>query len=140
MPLADVELTLVAPAYNERECIEEFVLEAITVLQGLGRPFEIICVDDGSTDGTAEVLSSLKRVCARLRVIRLDRNHGQWAALHGGIQASRGRVIALIDADRQNDPADIVRLLAILEGPAGPTCVTGRRAVRRDSWLRRISS
>jgi len=133
-------LSLVAPVYNERECIEEFVREADLELEKLGRSYEIVCVDDGSQDGSREVLVGLKPRFPALRVVGLERNCGQSAAFAAGVQFARGALIALMDADLQNDPADIPRLLAVLEGPERPDCVAGCRAARRDNWLRRLSS
>jgi dolichol-phosphate mannosyltransferase len=133
-------LSLVAPVYNERECIEEFVREADEALRRIARPYEIVCVDDGSSDGSREILLGLKSRFPVLRVVRLERNSGQSAAFAAGVEFARGELIALIDADLQNDPADLVRMLAVLEGPEHPACVAGRRAVRQDNWLRRLSS
>ena len=133
-------LSLVAPVYNERECIEEFVREADAELKKLGRSYEIVCVDDGSQDGSREILVGLKPRFPALRVVGLGRNGGQSAAFAAGVQFARGALIALMDADLQNDPADIPRLLAVLEGPERPDCVAGCRAARRDNWLRRLSS
>lgn len=133
-------LSLVAPVYNERECIEEFIAEAERELKKLGKPFEIVCADDGSTDGCRELMIELKKKYPCLRVVGLEGNHGQSAAFAAGIQAAHGEVIALIDADLQNDPADIAKMLALYEGPEKPTCVAGRRANRQDNWLRKISS
>jgi dolichol-phosphate mannosyltransferase len=133
-------LSLVAPVYNERECIEEFVREADAELRKLGRAYEILCVDDGSKDGSREILVGLKPRFPALRVVALERNCGQSAAFAAGVQFARGALIALMDADLQNDPADIPRLLAVLEGPERPACVAGCRTARRDNWLRRLSS
>jgi len=133
-------LSLVAPVYNERECIEEFVAEADGALKKLDRTYEIVCVDDGSKDGSRDLLLELRKKFAALRVIGLDRNCGQSAAFAAGIQFAHGEVIALIDADLQNDPADIARMLEALEGPEKPTCVAGRRARRQDNFVRKISS
>ena len=145
MPVSDSPgarpyLSLVAAVYNERECIEDFVKEADAELRKLGRPYEILCADDGSTDGTRDLLLRLKILYPRLRVIGLAGNHGQSAAFDAGIRFARGEVLALIDADLQNDPADLSKLLAVLEGPSQPACVAGRRAKRQDNWFRRSSS
>ncbi|MCZ7644693.1 MAG: glycosyltransferase family 2 protein [Planctomycetota bacterium] len=143
MPDAPAErpyLSLVAPVYNERECIEEFIAEADRELAKLGRPYEIVCVDDGSKDGCRELMLQLKPKFSALRVVGLEGNHGQSAAFAAGIQYAHGEVIALIDADLQNDPADIKKMLEVYEGPGKPTCVAGRRANRKDNWLRKLSS
>ena len=138
--LADVQLSLVAPVHNEAECIDRFVAEAWRALRELARPFELILVDDGSTDGTASRLPLLQGTMPELRVIRLSRRMGQSAALAAGIRAARGRLVALTDADLQNDPSDIARMLAMLESNPGVDAVVGWRSHRQDSWLRRQSS
>jgi glycosyltransferase involved in cell wall biosynthesis len=138
--MSDVVISLVAPAYNEKECIEEFVREADAELKKLGRGYEVVVADDCSTDGTREILMGLKAAYPALRVIRLKRNQGQSGAFEAGIRAARGTYVVLIDADLQNDPADIGRLVAALEGPDKADCAAGRRAKRRDNIIRRISS
>jgi len=134
------QISLVAPVYNEKECIEDFVTEADRELKKLGRPFEIVCADDGSKDGTREILLSLKTRFPVLRVVRLLKNAGQSGAFEAGIRAARGEYIVLIDADLQNDPADIGKLIAALEGPDKPACAAGRRANRKDNFVRIVSS
>jgi dolichol-phosphate mannosyltransferase len=135
-----LELSLVAAAWDERPCIEEFVRELDDALGRLGRRYEIVCVDDGSSDGTREALRGLKRHHPALRVLALRRHVGQSAALAAGIRGARGRLIGMIDADLQNDPADFEKMLACIDGAEQPDCVTGRRVHRSDPWLRRASS
>jgi len=135
-----IDISLVAPVYNEKECIEDFVREADTELKKLGRPYEIVCADDCSKDGTTDILKGLKAKFPALRVIRLTRNQGQSGAFEAGIRAAAGKYIVLIDADMQNDPADIGRMVALLDGPDQPACVAGRRAKRQDNFVRRVSS
>jgi glycosyltransferase involved in cell wall biosynthesis len=141
-PLAEapVLLSLVAPAYNEEESISAFVAEACAALDRIGRPYELICVDDGSSDGTGAILRSLRAQYRALRPVTLERNSGQSAALAAGISLARGGIIALADSDLQNDPADLEHMLLVLEGAPAWDCVVGVRASRRDSWLRRVSS
>src|SRR5476651_380829 len=134
------DISLVAPVYNEKECIAEFIEEADRELKKLQRPYEIVCCDDCSTDGTREILVGLKQRFPQLRVIRLLRNQGQSGAFEAGIRAARGQYIVLIDADLQNDPADIGKLIAALEGPGQPACAAGRRVNRKDNFVRRASS
>jgi glycosyltransferase involved in cell wall biosynthesis len=136
---ASLELTVVAPVHDEVECIEAFLAETVAVLQRLGRTFEIVCVDDGSTDGTEPLLRGLLARTPPLRVLRFDKQRGQSAALAAGIQAARGRIIALIDADLQNDPADLPRMLRTLE-EGDVDAVVGWRRLRQDGWIRRGSS
>ncbi|MCW8132227.1 MAG: glycosyltransferase family 2 protein [Planctomycetota bacterium] len=139
-PGAAPYVTLVAPVYNEKECIEEFVQEADRELAKLGKPYELLCVDDGSKDGSREILIGLKKTYPSLRVVGLQKNTGQSAAFDAGIRFAKGEIIVLIDSDLQNDPADIAELVAVLEGPEKPTCAAGRRANRKDTWFRKIQS
>jgi len=134
-----VYLTVVAPAYNEAENLPALVREVAEALRPLDRPWELLVVDDGSTDGTRAVLEGLMRREPALRVIALRRRSGQTAALDAGLRAARGRFLATLDADLQNDPADIPRLLALV---VSGECdfANGWRRTRRDPWLRRISS
>jgi dolichol-phosphate mannosyltransferase len=138
--MTTIDISLVAPVYNEKECINDFIREADTELKKLGRPYEILCADDCSTDGTREILLKLKAEYPVLRVVRLLRNQGQSGAFEAGIKAAKGKYIVLIDADMQNDPADIGKLIAALEGPEKPACAAGRRAKRQDNFIRRVSS
>ena len=135
------ELSLVVPLYNEEENLSDLLREIHAALDPLGPPhgdWELLLVDDGSTDGS---LARLRRAAAsdpRLRVFHHRRNAGQSAALATGFRHARGRVVVTLDADLQNDPADIPRLLAELE--RGSDVVSGVRVDRRDSWVRRASS
>ncbi len=132
-----IELSLVIPAYNEEQSIEPCVREANAVLARLGRGYEIVVVDDGSTDGTFERLRTLKRDVANLRAVRFARNRGQTAAMAAGFEHARGEIIVTMDADMQNDPADIPRLL---DNMGEWDVVCGVRAGRRDSLVRKASS
>ncbi len=129
------ELSIVTPVYNEEESVERLVTEVGAVLDRMATPAEIIAVDDGSSDGSFARLTALKAREPRLRVIRLARNYGQTAALAAGIQHAWGDVIVTLDADLQNDPADIPRLLDALGD--GVDVVNGWRKDRRDKWLTR---
>jgi glycosyltransferase involved in cell wall biosynthesis len=128
-------LSIVIPVFNERECLEPLVRELAGVLDGIGRSAEIIAVDDGSTDGSFEHLVTLRATEPRLRVVRLQRNYGQTAALAAGIELARGEVIVSLDADLQNDPHDIPALLAAMRDDVD--VVNGWRRERRDPWLTR---
>jgi len=134
-----IHLSVVAPAYNEADNLEPLVREIVEAVAPLGKRYEIILVDDGSTDGSPEVLRSLMREVPALRVLALERNSGQTAALDAGLRAARGTFVATLDADRQNDPAEIPRLLAMLEADECDMA-TGWRARRNDPWLRRVST
>jgi glycosyltransferase involved in cell wall biosynthesis len=132
-------LSLVIPVYNEAESLGPLFAELIGALATLGRPVEVVAVDDGSTDGSFACLAALARGDPRIRIVRLARNYGQTAALAAGIEHARAPVIVSMDADLQNDPADIPRLLALLD--QGVDVVNGWRSPRRDPWLtRRVPS
>jgi glycosyltransferase involved in cell wall biosynthesis len=132
-----VELSLVVPAYNEEEVIAELLRRVEAALARTGRRFEVVIVDDGSTDGTPRLLREAMAERSWLRVIRLSANKGQSAAFDAGFKAARGEVIATIDADLQNDPEEIARLLPMLDGW---DMITGQRAQRCDSGFRRFQS
>jgi glycosyltransferase involved in cell wall biosynthesis len=130
-------LSVVVPAYNEAENLGPLLAALRPVLDAVGWPYEIVVVDDGSTDDTRQVLHDLAAAHPCLRVLRLARNAGQSAAFLAGFDAAGGEVVVTLDADLQNDPADIPRLLAALPGH---DAVFGVRAKRRDTALRRASS
>src|SRR3954453_4618037 len=136
--VATPEISIVIPVYNEEESLPLLAAEIQGALRPLGRPYEVIYVDDGSTDGSPGVLLELARQDPATRVIRQRRNSGQTAALDAGFRFARGAVVVTLDADLQNDPADIPRLLAALDG--GYDVVSGIRAHRRDTWVRKASS
>lgn len=140
MSNSEPHISLIAPVFNEKECIGDFLREADAELMQLGRPYEIVCADDCSTDGTREILLRSKADYPCLRIIRLLKNQGQSGAFEAGIRAARGRYIVLIDADLQNDPADIGKLIAALEATPAPACAAGRRAKRQDNFVRKLSS
>jgi len=131
------ELSLLLPAYNEEECIADVVREAGAVLRGMERPFEILVVDDGSTDATPDRLQALRADWPELRILRLEPNAGQSAALGAAFRAARGAIFVTLDADGQNDPADIPALVARL-GECDLCC--GYRAERKDTWSKRVGS
>ena len=130
------ELSIVVPAYDERENLALLAAEVrATVIEG-GIRAELILVDDGSTDGTGEEILRLARENAWIRGLSLPHRAGQSAALLAGIRAARGEFIATLDADLQNDPADLPGLLAILRAGEADL-VQGRRVPRRDPAMRR---
>jgi glycosyltransferase involved in cell wall biosynthesis len=138
---APLELSVVVPVFNEAENILPLAAEIDAGLAGRGIAFEILYVDDGSGDETAARLAEARQRFARLRSIRFKRNCGQSTAIREGVKAARGRLIATLDGDGQNDPADIPKLLAVFPKNASPSpLIAGLRRKRRDSWLRKISS
>ena len=128
-------LSIVIPVYDEAESLGPLFSELGETLAGLDRPAEIVAVDDGSTDGSFERLVALASGDPSIRIVRLARNYGQTAALAAGIEHARAPVIVSLDADLQHDPADIPRLLALLD--EGVDVVNGWRNPRRDPWLTR---
>ena len=133
------EISVVVPLFNEEPNLLQFYDELTASLEPLGRTYELILVDDGSTDGTYQLLAELHAKDSRVCVIRLRRNFGQTAAFAAGFSRARGRFIVTSDGDLQNDPRDIPPMLATLE--QGFDIVCGWRKDRKDPWLsRRVPS
>ncbi len=130
-------ISVVIPVCDERDNLQPLLDELVPVLERLGEPFEVILVDDGSIDGSSQLLDQLAAGSDRLRVAHLERNLGKSAALEAGFCAAVGEVIVTLDADLQQDPEDIPVLIGQL-GPAD--AVVGVRIRRQDSWWRRLSS
>jgi glycosyltransferase involved in cell wall biosynthesis len=134
-----LDLTVVLPVYNEAGALPGVLRELAAVLTPSGLSYEILAVDDGSTDGSLALLLARQAADAHLRVIEFRRNFGQTAAFQAGFDLARGAVVVTMDADAQNDPADIPRLLAKLE--SGYDIVAGWRANRKEPFvLRRLPS
>ena len=133
------EISVVVPLNNEAANVEALHAELTDVLSGLCRPYELILVDDGSTDGTFERLAALHGRDPHVVVIRFRRNFGQTAAFAAGFDRALGSVIVTLDGDLQNDPRDLPALVARLE--EGFDVVSGWRRERKDRWLtRRVPS
>ncbi len=130
-----MELSIVIPIYNERENIPKLYEELKEVLDKLNKSYEIIFVDDGSTDGSYEILKELAQKDSRVKVIKFRRNYGQTAAMYAGFQYAEGEVIITMDGDLQNDPKDIPKLLEKIE--EGYDIVSGWRKNRKDNFLTR---
>jgi len=130
-------ISVVVPVCDERDNLRPLLDELVPVLDRLGEPFEVILVDDGSADGSAQLLDELAAGSGRLRVLHLERHFGKSAALDAGFGAAAGEIVVTLDADLQQDPEDIPTLLGQL-GPAD--AVVGVRARRRDPVWRRLSS
>ena len=125
------EISVVIPMRNEAPNVAELHAELTSVLRGFGRSYEIITIDDGSTDETFAKLAALQRSDPRLRVIRFRRNFGQTAAFAAGFAYARGRYIITSDGDGQNDPRDIPAMIKMLED-RGSDIVAGWRQDRKD--------
>lgn len=131
-----MDLSIVVPVYNEEENIHGIHREVSAALDGSGIHFELIFVDDGSTDGSFRKLREIAASDDRVKVIRFRRNFGQTAAMAAGFDAASGRVVIPMDGDLQNDPADIPRLLSKID--EGYDVVSGWRRDRKDAFLNRI--
>lgn len=128
-------LSIIVPVYNEEPNLRQFLASLLAVLENLRTDFEIVFVNDGSTDGSAGLLDELADQSPRIKVVHFRRNFGQTAAMMAGLDFSTGEVIVPIDADLQNDPADIPRLLERLD--EGFDLVSGWRKDRKDAKLTR---
>jgi undecaprenyl-phosphate 4-deoxy-4-formamido-L-arabinose transferase len=130
------ELSVVVPVFDEAGSLDELCRRTVEALAG--RDFELILVDDGSSDGSFAVVERLHAVDARVHGIRLKRNFGQHPAMHAGLIRARGSIVVTMDGDLQNPPEDLPKLVAAVE--AGADVASGRRAARRDSWGRTLPS
>jgi glycosyltransferase involved in cell wall biosynthesis len=133
-----VDVSVVIPVFNEAENVADLYRELTASLGAMSRSYEILIVDDGSTDGTANALSALAAVDRRVRILRLRRNFGQTAAFSAGFDHAEGRIVVTSDGDLQNDPADIPKLVAKID--EGFDIVCGWRAERHDPLSKRIPS
>mgnify|MGYP001266157650 FL=1 len=132
-----IDVSLVIPVFNERQNLAPLMEEIRVALAG--RRYEIVAVDDGSTDGSLDALKAEKAQRPELHIVSFAANAGQTAAFAAGFRAARGEVIVTLDADGQNDPADIPRLLDAM-AQSGATAVAGYRTGRRDSVWKRVQS
>lgn len=130
------DVSVLMPAYNEAENLTEVIPTTAAALEGLGVSWEIVIIDDGSTDGTRTVMAGLRS--PNVRYIRLRRNAGKSAALSVGLDHVHGERVVLMDADGQDDPAELGKMLAALDD--GYDLATGRRAVRNDRFIKRNTS
>ena len=130
-----MDISIVVPIYNEQENIEALHAEVTAALPGSGLAYELIMVDDGSSDGSFQLLKEIAGKDERVRVIRFRRNFGQTAAMAAGFDAATGRVVVPMDGDLQNDPADIPLLLAKID--EGYDVVSGWRKDRQDTFINR---
>ncbi|MBX6422826.1 glycosyltransferase family 2 protein [Thermosulfurimonas sp. F29] len=133
-------ISVVIPVHNEEKNIEPLYREIVAALEPLGEEFEIIFVNDGSTDGTGEVLRRLKMGDPRVRILEMDRNRGEAAALTAGFFHARGEIVASMDGDGQNDPAYLPEMIRRLR-EGGYAVVSGWRMKRKEPlFTRRIPS
>jgi len=134
-----LDLSVIIPVYNEEESLPPLWAELRPVLDAMGMHWEVIFVDDGSADRSAEVVRGLREADPRVRLLRLKENAGETAATDAGFRSAQGRYVVTMDGDLQNDPRDIPRMLAHLDGW---DAVTGWRVRRGDGdpWMRRLVS
>lgn len=129
--------SVVVPLKNEEENIVELIEELEPVMQRLHKPWEVLCIDDGSTDRTKEILKELCNKKPYLRTIIFDGNFGQSSAFDAGFRNAKGEYIITLDGDRQNDPADIPKLIDAVQTH---DLACGTRVNRRDPWIKKITS
>ena len=132
-----IDVSIVIPVYDEEENLNPLLSELKVEMDSLGRSYEIILVDDGSRDRSFEILKKAASMDQRIRVIRFRENRGQTAAFDAGFKAAQGSVVVTMDADLQNDPRDIPRLLERI-GEFDVVC--GWRYKRKDPWIKIVSS
>jgi undecaprenyl-phosphate 4-deoxy-4-formamido-L-arabinose transferase len=132
------EISVVVTLYNEADSLEELHRRAAAALDEFGRPWEVVFVDDGSTDGSFAQLERLHAADGRVRAVRFRRNFGQHPAMHAGLVRAGGDIIVTMDGDLQNAPEDIPKLVAAVD--AGADVASGRRVARRDPWGRTLPS
>ena len=132
-------LSLIIPCYNEEENVPTLLQRVAGAMAALQRPFEVILIDDGSTDRTPALLAEGMKQYPWLRVLRMQKNGGQSAAFEAGFAAARGEIIASVDADLQNDPEEIPRLVPLLDSE-NVDMITGWRKDRKDTSFRRWQS
>jgi glycosyltransferase involved in cell wall biosynthesis len=130
-----LRISVVVPLYNEEESIDELYRQLTSALEDYGEPYEVIVIDDGSTDSGFEKLAQIHERDDRWRIVQFRRNFGQTAAFAAGFDMARGDVVITIDADLQNDPADIPLLMAKID--VGYDIVSGWRVDRQDTFLSR---
>jgi undecaprenyl-phosphate 4-deoxy-4-formamido-L-arabinose transferase len=131
-------LSIVVPVFNEEECIPELIRRCLAVARGLGRPFELVLVDDGSKDSSPEAIEAAALGNPEVVGVLLSGNYGQHAAVMAGFAHTRGDVVVTLDADLQNPPEEIPRLLAAIE--QGYDVVGTVRVARQDKLLRKLAS
>jgi undecaprenyl-phosphate 4-deoxy-4-formamido-L-arabinose transferase len=132
------ELSVVVTLFQEGATLDELHRRLAATLDAFGRPYEVIYVDDGSTDGTFATLERIHAGDGRVRAVRLKRNVGQHPAMHAGLSRARGGIVVTMDGDLQNPPEDVPRLVEAVD--AGYDVASGRRAARHDSWGRTLPS
>lgn len=132
-----IAYSVVIPLKNEQDNIVDLINELEPVMNGLGAPWELICVDDGSTDKTREILKTLSKTKPYLRPVFFTKNFGQSSAFDAGFKAAKGKFVITMDGDRQNDPADIPKMVNAMPQY---DLICGHRVNRQDPWTKKITS
>lgn len=132
-----IQYSIVIPLKNEESNIEDLIAEIEPIMIGLKQSWELICIDDGSTDKTLKILQMLSKNKTHLKIIAFNKNYGQSSAFQAGFAAAKGKYIITLDGDRQNDPHDIPKMLSLID-----ECdlVCGIRSKRKDPWSKKITS
>ena len=131
-----LEISIVAPVFNERDNLDEFISSVLQVMKAQNQTFELIIIDDGSTDGSEKLLTTAADNHLELRVLRLSRNFGQTAAIQAGFDVAKGKYLVTLDSDLQNDPKDITKLIKKLK-EENLDLVVGWRKNRKDNFFLR---
>ena len=131
-----LEISIVAPVFNERDNLDEFISSVLKVMKAQNQTFELIIIDDGSTDGSEKLLTAAVDNHLELRVLRLSRNFGQTAAIQAGFDIAKGKYLVTLDSDLQNDPKDITKLIKKLK-EENLDLVVGWRKNRKDNFFLR---
>ena len=133
----EINISVVVPVYNEEENLAILIHQIAEVLESLGESYEMIFVDDGSTDGSRKVLKGMVSSYPQIHILGFKENCGETAAIAAGLKEARGQIVITMDGDLQNDPKDIPRMLEYLKEY---DMVTGWREKRNDPWVKRMSS
>ena len=133
----EIGISVVVPVYNEEKNLPVLIPQIAQVLESLGKSYEMIFVDDGSTDESRKVLKEMISQYPQIHILGFRKNCGETAAIAAGLKEANGQIVITIDGDLQNDPKDIPRMLEYLKDY---DMVTGWREKRDDSWIKRISS
>jgi len=133
----EIDISVVVPVYNEEENLPVLIPHLSEVLGSLGKSYEMIFIDDGSTDGSRGILKEMATQHSSIRIVGFKKNCGETAAGAAGLKEARGKFVITMDADLQNDPRDIPKMLEYLKDY---DMVTGWRQKREDSWVKRITS
>lgn len=132
-----MKYSVVIPMKNEEENVRELIEELEPVMQSLGEPWELLIIDDGSTDETKSILLELKKTRPHIKIIAFEGNYGQSSGFDAGFKIAQGQWIITLDGDRQNDPKDITKMIPLTQDA---DLVCGQRIQRRDPWHKRITS